>query len=188
MGKRISLGRIVAAGVIAVLAAIGPVQAVSAEPFLAGGQITDIDQGDIKAAGNSGRFVVRNREVEGTISGTVGGVAFVNQHFTFTFKTNVPIQTQSGNIQGTLTFGPYEAKVIAKSELGAIPCPAGAEPFCFTGADGNLYLPALLINGSVMFTEGAEGSGTVNAFVVPILNDQGHIIGVFAGGLTIQGE
>jgi hypothetical protein len=188
MGMRISLGRIVAASVIAVLAALGPVQAVSAETFLAGGRITTIDDGDTKAAGNSGRFIVRNRSVGGFISGFVGADHFAEEPFTFTFKTNVPIQTQSGNIQGTLSFGPYEAKVIAKSELGAIPCPAGAEPFCFTGADGNLYLPALLINGSVRFTEGAEGSGTVSAFVVPILDDQGHIIDVFAGGLTIQGE
>src|SRR5688572_27917703 len=98
MGQRISLGRIVAAGVIALLAALGPVQAVSAEPFLAGGRITTIDDGDIKAAGNSGRFIVRNRAVGGFLTGFVGTDAFVEEPFTFTFKTNVPIQTQSGNI------------------------------------------------------------------------------------------
>lgn len=193
MRERISLGGIVAAGVIAVLAAIGPVQAVSAEPFLAGGEITSIDDGDVKAAGNSGRFIVRNRHVGGTISGSIGGVVVDDEPFTFTFKTNVPIQTQSGNIQGTLSFGPYEAKIIAKSELGVtpVPCPADqAEMFdCIETQPGVFFFPGLLITGSVHFTEGADGMGTVNAFIIPIIDPAtGHILGVFMGGLTIQGE
>jgi hypothetical protein len=190
MSKRISLGRIVAVAVIAALAAIGTVQPVSAEPFLAGGPIEDIDKGDVKAAGKSSRFVVRNRNVSGTIHGTVGDTSFAGVHFTFMFKTNVPIQTQAGNIQGSLSFGSYEAKIIAKSELGVtpVPCPEGWEPWCVETEPGSYFLPGLLINGSVRFTEGAEGNGTVNAFVVPELSPDGHIIGVIAGGLTIQGE
>jgi hypothetical protein len=192
MSKRISLGRIVAAAVIAAVAAIGPVQAVSAEPFMAGGPITSIDDGDVRAAGNSGRFVVRNRHVGGTLSGFVGDVLFVNdpQPFTFTFKTNVPIQTQSGNVHGTLTFGPYEAKVAAQSELGVtpVPCPAGWEAWGVPGADGNLFLPGLLINGTVTFTDGAQGTGTVSGFVIPRLDAAGHIVGIVGGWLTIQGE
>jgi hypothetical protein len=193
MRERLSLGRIVAAGVIAMLAAIGPAQAVSAEPFMAGGELTSIDDGDVNAAGKSGRFIVRNRHVGGTISGSIGGVVFDDEPFTFTFKTNVPIQTQSGNIQGTLTFGEYEAKVIATSELGVtpVPCPADlAEMFgCIETQPGLFFFPGLLINGSVHFTEGAEGTGTVNAFIIPIIDPAtGHILGVFKGGLRIQGE
>lgn len=196
MCKRISLGRIMAAGVIAALAAIGPVQAVSAEPFQAGGEITSIDDGDVKAAGTSGRFVVRNRHVGGTISGVIGNTAItvegVAQPFTFTFKTNVPIQTQSGNIQGYLSFGNYEAKVIGTSAIGATPveCPVmyAAMFGCIETEPGVFFFPGLLITGSVRFTEGAEGSGTVNAFIIPKLNDVGHIVGIEAGGLRIQGE
>ena len=192
MCKRISLGRIMAAGVIAAVAAIGPVQAVSAEPFQAGGKITSIDDGDVKAAGTSGRFVVRNRHVGGTIAGFVGTTPItvdgVPQPFTFTFKTNVPIQTQSGNIQGHLSFGIYEAKVIAKSEIGVVPCPAGWEPWCMEIQTGTFVLPALLITGSVAFTEGAEGHGTVNGYIVPRLSEEGHILGVLDGGLMILGE
>jgi hypothetical protein len=192
MSTRISLGRVMAAGVIAVLAAIGPVQSVSAEPFFATGQITTIDDGDtlIKAAGSSGRFIVRNRDVGGLIAGSIAGIDFPAEPFTFTFKTNVPIQTQSGNIQGYLSFGPYEAKVLATSELGLTPLrceDTGMEKFCVQTPEG-LFFPGLLINGSVRFTEGAEGTGTVSAFVIPQLNEQGHIISVIAGGLTIQGE
>jgi hypothetical protein len=191
MNKRISFGRVVAAAAIAVLATIGPVTAVSAEPFAAGGQITSIDDGDVRAAGNSGRFVVRNRHVGGTLSGTVGGMVLVNEPFTFTFKTNVPIQTQSGNIQGTLTFADFEAKVIGRSALGVTPleCPAEvAERFgCIQTAPGVFFFPGLIITGTVRFTEGTEGSGIVSAFVIPIIDDQGHIVGVFAGGLSIEG-
>jgi hypothetical protein len=193
MSKRISLGRIVAASVIAAVAAIGPVQAVSAEPFRAGGEISTIDDGDVKAAGASGRFIVRNRHVGGTIAGVIGTTVIPADRpepFTFTFKTNVPIQTQSGNIQGRLEFGPYEAKVIGMSQLGVtpVPCPAGWEAWCVPGADSNLYLPGLLITGTATFTEGAEGGGTVSAFIVPKLTPEGHIDGIIAAGLTIVGE
>jgi hypothetical protein len=191
MCKRISLGRIVATGVVAALAALGPVQTVSAEWFLAGGEITSIDDGDVKAAGNSGRFVVRNRHVGGTISGIVGGgVQLDREPFTFTFKTNVPIQTQSGNIQGLLAFGAYEVKVTGRSELGVtpVPCPQGWEPWCIETQPGSFFLPGLLINGAVLFAEGAEGNGVVNAFIVPMLDPEGHIVGVLAAGLTIHGE
>ena len=196
MCKRISLGRIMAAAVIAALGAIGPVQAVSAEPFMAGGYITSIDDGDVKAAGTSGRFVVRNRHVGGTLSGVVGTtpieVAGVPQPFTFTFKTNVPIQTQSGNVQGYLSFGNYEAKVIGTSEIGATPveCQAVYATLfgCIETDPGRFFFPGLLITGSVRFTEGAEGSGTVNAFIIPKLDALGHIVGIEVAGLRIQGE
>ena len=190
MSKRISLGRIVTTAMIAALATISSVQAVSAEPFMAGGEISSIDDGDVKAAGNSGRFVVRNRHVGGTLSGVVGGLPFHGEPFTFAFKTNVPIQTQSGNIQGYLTFGDYEAKVIARSELGVtpVPCPQGWEPWCVEAQPGSFFLPGLLITGTAVFTGGTEGSGGVNAFIVPRLNPEGHIIGILAAGLQIQGE
>lgn len=191
MSKRMSLGRVVVTGVVAALAAIGPVQAVSAEPFMAGGEISSIDDGDVKAAGNSGRFVVRNRHVGGTISGVIGGgVPLDREPFTFTFKTNVPIQTQSGNIQGSLQFGPYEARVVGSSQLGVtpVPCPQGWEPWCVETQPGSFFLPGLLINGTVVFIDGAEGNGLVNAFIVPMLSPEGHIVGILAAGLTIQGE
>ena len=195
MSKRISLGRIMAVGVIATLAAIGPVQAVSAEPFMAGGYITSIDDGDVKAAGTSGRFVVRNRHVGGTISGVVGNTPInvdgVPQPFTFTFKTNVPIQSQSGNIQGSLAFGNYEAKVNGTSEIGATPVPCPPEYAAMFGCietGSGLFFPGLLITGSVRFTEGAEGTGTVNAFIIPKLDALGHIVGIEVAGLRIQGE
>jgi hypothetical protein len=186
-----SLGRAVATGVVAALAAIGPVQAVSAEPFMAGGEISSIDDGDVKAAGNSGRFVVRNRHVGGTISGMMAGGLYLDREpFTFTFKTNVPIQSQSGNIQGRLDFGPYGAKVNGRSELGVtpVPCPQGWEPWCVETQPGSFFLPGLLISGTVAFVDGTAGNGVVNAFIVPMLSPEGHIVGVLAAGLTIQGE
>ena len=196
MSKRISLGRMMAAGVIAAVAAIGPVQAVSAEPFMAGGYITSIDDGDVKAAGTSGRFVVRNRHVGGTISGVIGNTPIsvddVPQPFTFTFKTNVPIQSQSGNIQGSLAFGNYEAKVNGTSEIGATPveCPVIYAPMfgCIETESGVFFFPGLLIKGTVRFVEGSDGSGTVNAFIIPKLDALGHIVGIEVAGLTIQGE
>ncbi len=53
---------------------------------------------------------------------------------------------------------------------------------------GTFVLPALLITGSATFTEGAEGHGTVSAYIVPRLSPEGHILSVLDGGLMIQGQ
>ncbi|HEV2054504.1 MAG TPA: hypothetical protein VGV06_04930 [Methylomirabilota bacterium] len=39
------------------------------------------------------------------------------------------------------------------------------------------------------FTDGAQGHGTVDAWVIPIIDhNSGHIVGVFAGALLLQGN
>lgn len=201
MSKRFSMGRVMAAATIAAFAAFGSTQAV-ADDFALGGQITTIDDGNVKAAGKSGRFVVKNRHVGGTLSGFIGDTPLVNVPFTFTFGTNVPIMTQSGNIHGTLVIdnGAYNAKVAAKSAIGVTPapCPAAwaAVYGCIETAPGVFFFPGLLINGKLTLTNGdAQGHGTVDGYgsvdgwVIPIIDPAtGHIVGVFAGALSLQGS
>jgi hypothetical protein len=201
MTTRISMGRVVAAATMAALAAFGSSEAV-AEEFAAGGQITTIDDGNVKAAGNSGRFVVKNRHVGGTLSGFIGDTPLVNVPFTFTFGTNVPIMTQSGNIHGALVIddGAYEAKVAAQSKLGVTPapCPAAwaAMYGCIETSPGRFFFPGLLINGKLTITGGAaqghgtvDGYGSVDGWVIPVIDPAtGHIVGVFAGALSLQSK
>lgn len=50
-------------------------------PFLSSGKITAIDTGDVVPAGISGRFVVKERHVEGTLdNGDLGGSFLMTYH------------------------------------------------------------------------------------------------------------
>ncbi len=62
-------------------------------PFSVSGTILTIDAGDVKQAGQSGRFIVRDRHIMGTLTGSIegaGGIPFV-----ITYDSNVSIATQS---------------------------------------------------------------------------------------------
>jgi hypothetical protein len=141
------------AGLAIVLAiGLGPAHAVS--HFLLSGLIDSIDEGNVDAAGGSGRFVVKDRHVGGHLGGAIGDQLLTNVPFQFTFGTSVPLMTQSGNLHGRLE------------------CGGG-------------FLPGLLITGTVTFTKGTTGHGTVDAFIVPILDAGGHIIAAF-GQVTVK--
>ena len=173
------------AGLAIVLAiGLGPAHAVS--EFLLSGLIDSIDEGNVDAAGGSGRFVVKDRHVGGHLGGAIGDQLLTNVPFQFTFGTNVPLMTQSGNLHGRLEFAGYEARVAAKSELGLtpIPCEPGT-PGCVAVPGGGGFLPGLLITGTVTFTKGTTGHGTVDGFIVPIFDAGGHIIAAF-GQVTVK--
>lgn len=80
---------IAALGVISAPAVAGPFV-----PFSASGTILTIDTGDAIPAGQSGRFIVRDRHITGSLTGSLGGTTGVP--FTITYDSNVPIATQSG--------------------------------------------------------------------------------------------
>lgn len=152
------------------------------EPLVAAGSINSITEGDVSAAGKSGRFVVKAREVGGWIS--INGSDPLP--YTFTFGTNVPLTTQSGQIHGTLTAGPYEVKVHATSQIGLTPIPCAVAPPgtpCLSG-----FIPGLLLDGTFAFTSGALGQGMASAWLIPVLDAAGHIEGVFGGQVTLVGQ
>ena len=87
-------------------------------PFSASGTVLTIDTGDVTLAGQSGRFIVRNRQITGVFTGSISGP------FAITFDTNVPLVTQAGRIHGRLIAGVYEANVTLASSTGAtLPSP-----------------------------------------------------------------
>ena len=134
--------------------------------FEAAGIMLTIDEGDVSPAGVSGRFVVKERTITAFLEGNLNGIGV------FTYGTNVPIATQSGSFHGTLTIGDYEAKVRGKSALGMTP----------------IGFPGLLIDGTFAFTSGTQGRGELHAWLIPDLDDEGHVIGIIASGMTISGR
>lgn len=136
--------------------------------FSTQGSITSIDEGQVKPAGGSGRFVVSARSVGGDLYGPdlVGA-------YTLNFGTNVPITTQSGQFHGTLSVaGGYEAAVQGSTSLGLTP----------------IGYPGLLIDGTLTFTEGTQGHGQVSGWLIPNIDpNTGHIVGVLAGAVSVNG-
>lgn len=150
--------------------------AVGGVAFAPYGSYTDIDQGDVTAAGGSGRFIVKDRHLRGVFVGP----SLVGP-YELTFGTNVPLETQSGEIHGkavinTVT-GPVEANVQASSTPGVCELPL-------------LFgYPALLINGTYSFTSGAAGNGVLLACVTPDIDPlTGHILGLIAAEVELIGQ
>jgi len=143
-------------------------------PLLSQGAIITIDDGNVTDAGESGRWVVKEREVTGVFPGPglIGP-------FTFTYGSNVPILTQSGNIHGTLVVGAYKAKVRGTSSLMG-------GGFCLEPdpSDGVLVVPFVIlgVDGSFAFTAGTQGRGTFGAVVWANIDGAGHITGILPAG------
>lgn len=175
----------------AVVAALGfvsvPAFAGPPVPFSASGTILTIDTGDVRPAGQSGRFIVRDRQITGTFTGSIGGTAGVP--FVITYDSNVPIATQAGQIHAHLIAGVYDANVTMASSTGLtpVPCkdPDGAT--CIATPGGN-FVPGLLLNGRMNFLSGANGHGSVTGWLIPIVDAQGHIVSIAASQLTLLGQ
>jgi hypothetical protein len=176
---------------VGVLAALGftstPVSAGPHVPFSASGTILTIDDGDIKPAGHSGRFIVRDRHITGTLTGAIGGTTGVP--FVITYDANLPILTQAGRIHARLIAGVYEANGTLLSSPGAPPVeceiPDGAT--CIVTPAGN-FVPGILLNGRLNFLNGAKGKGNVTGWLIPILDEEGHVVSIVASQLNIIGQ
>lgn len=160
-----------------------PAFAVPPKPFSASGPIATIDDGDVKPAGVSGRFIVRERHITGTFAGAI------NADFTITYDANVPLATQSGPVHARMSVDSYVANMTIVSSLGPTPVPCGIPDgvTCIETPIGN-FVPGLLLNGSMNFLSCAQGTGTVSGWLIPILDAQGHIDSIAASLLTIAGQ
>jgi len=159
-----------------VLTTLVPAAALAAKPvpFIATGTISYISPGTVLPAGESGRYRVVERELGGTLSGDIGGE--VGTDFTMTYKANVELATQAGNLHGTLEAGPYVAKVNGK-----------IEPLEWLGPP--YASPALLtIEGHWTFINGARGQGDFEAWAIVILNELGHVVWIPDSSFTMTGK
>lgn len=131
-----------------------------------------IDTGDVAAAGLSGRFVVKDRTVTGVFAGDIHGP------FSFTFGSNVPLLTQSGQFHGTLTAGAYTAVVRGSSSLSGPPALAYIPGLQLPFLPPNIAVVIQLeLTGGFTFTDGAQGHGSLNGvFTVAIDPVEGHIL------------
>ncbi len=165
-----------------------PVLAEQKVPFIVTSTHTQdtpwsIDEGEVKPAGKSGRFIVRDRHVTGTFAGDISG------GFTISYDTNVPLATQSGPIHARMVAGVYEANITMASSVGPtpVPCDLPDGKTCIETPVGT-FVPGLLLNGRMNFLNGAKGKGNVSGWLIAILDEDGHITSILAGQLTIVGQ
>ena len=164
-----------------------PVLAGSKVPFSASGTILTIDTGRVKQAGGSECYIVKDRQVTGTLTGSIGGTTGVP--FVITFNAVVSIEDQSGQLRGRMVAGVYEANMTLASSTGPTPVecedPDGAT--CIVTPAGN-FVPGLLLNGKMKFLGGTEGQGTVTGWAIPVFDAQGHVVSIIASQLTLAGR
>ncbi len=139
--------------------------------FNAVGDITYITGGDVLPAGKSGRWRVIERELGGELYGDITGP------YALTYKANVELATQAGNLHGTLTTGQYSINVNGK-----------IEPLSFYGWYGPYPLYYLEINGNWTFTDGAQGNGDFIAYAVFIPDEYGHVLYILDSGFVMTGK
>jgi len=139
-------------------------------PFSASGTISGISSGDVSPAGDSGRWVVAEREITGTLDGTISG------EFIMTYKANVELQTQAGTLKGTLEVGSHILKVNGKvMPLEMVPTPFGE-------------LPKLTIRGGWNMVKGQQGTGVFEAWVIFIPTPDGHVGHIVDSAINLTGK
>lgn len=158
------------------LSLLYPTAALAAKPagFNTSGYLLNINTGDVFAAGESGRFVVVDRQVTGIF--TDGD--FSGQAFQFNYRANVWLDTQAGNLQGRIQVGDgYLLNVTAMSDGVQI-----------IGLNDDGYLAELTSSGTWAFLDGALGQGNfVNQTTVQLGPDL-HVIGIVGSMLTLTGN
>ncbi len=165
------------------LTTLTPATALAAKPvsFSASGEITGISGGTVLPAGKfgdtdsaSGRW----RVVERDLSGTFLPGEDISGDFTLTYKANVELATQAGNLHGTLVAGGNVLKVDGKiAPLGFV----WFEPF-------STYLPKLTISGRWTSIEGVQGNGDFSAWATFVPTPDGHVDFIVDSAIDLTGK
>ena len=158
------------------LVLVAPAPALAAKPvgFTASGIISEVLPGDIFPAGQSGRWVVDERQMSGIILGDING------EFTLTYSANVNLETQAGSFHGTIEVDSLLINVIGKSQLvgDSYPGPTIPTPFGPTSTT----VRALETTGSWAFISGSMGNGDYYGVTVVLIAAagllEGHILAI----------
>lgn len=174
MKKRILL---ISLALVLLFTMLAPAAALAAKPqtFQAAGVITYIEDTQVGdnafPAGNSSRWRVIDREIGGELLGDISG------SFVLTYKANVELATQAGNLHGVLETGEYSFRVNDKIQpLTMAPSPLGFD------------LPVLTLNGHWTLTDKGQGQGDFAAWVQFIPDEYGHVVMIVASSFEMDGK
>lgn len=157
------------------------------ELFVVNGSILTIDEGEVTQIGNSRWYLAKNRSIGGLIFGSIGGEE--GENYSYTFKAITHIIFQIGSIWGSINFGDYEAFAMAFSRIALIRVPNGdaVDPAKIIVTSIGTFALGMKFLGGLFFTEGAKGRASVSGWIIPELDDEGHIVSIIAGEMKASG-
>ena len=94
-----------------------------------------------------------------------------------TYKANVELATQAGNLHGTLETGDYTLSLNGK-----------IQPLEMVELYPGVYLPKLTIGGHWNLTSSGSGQGSYSAWVIFIPDEYGHVVSIIASSFVIDGK
>jgi hypothetical protein len=151
-----------------------PSVAMAAKPttqISATGAMISIDEGITRELGHSGKWLVKDRVINGAFSSGYFG----SEAFTITYGGVFDLATQAGSLVGKMEVGSTTLVITGKSD-----------PLTMVPVDG-YYLPCINISGHWTGLKGLNASGTFSAYMV-FVPDQGHIGYIVASEFTMTGK
>jgi hypothetical protein len=157
-----------------VLTMILPSAAMAARPatFSAQGYLSGIDTGNVRQLGNSGKWLVRDRTIQGEF--LAGG--FGNAPFSLKYNGVFDLATQAGNLVGTLRTGSSILLVVGE-----------VAPLTMVSV-GPYSLPMLSISGNWAGLSGVKANGSFQAYMVFVPDGEGHVVQVVDSGFIMSGK
>lgn len=163
------------------LVAMVPSPALAAKPvvFQADGNIDYISPGIVFEAGNSGRWIVAERQLSGVLAGDISG------DYTLTYRGTVEsVETQAGNFHGRLEVadGAYVINVVGSNESIQFQGMVEIYP--------GVWVPVLRITmgGNWAFLSGANGQGNFTGWAEFIPDAEGHVSMITDSSFSLTGQ
>jgi hypothetical protein len=140
--------------------------------FSAQGIMTGIDTGDVKPLGDTGRFLVKDRHIQGEFTGGDLGTA----SFVITYGGIFDLQTQAGFLTGKME---VDSKKIIIS--------GATKPLTLVDM-GGYYLPKLEICGLWSGAKGINAAGTFTAYMIFVPTPDGHVAYIVNSSFDMTGR
>jgi hypothetical protein len=159
-----------------VLVLMLPSVAMAAAPktsFNASGVMSGIDDGQVKELGNSGKWLVTDRHIQGQfLSGDLG----TSSAFTLTYGGVFKLADQSGELLGTLKANNDTFLITGK-----------VAPYVITDM-GGYQLPKLNISGHWNSVKGIKANGDFAAWMIFVPTADGHVAYIAASSFIMNGK
>lgn len=175
LGLSLVLAIVVMLLVPSVAMAASPTKPAPSQPssFTAEGVFSSIDTGNVKELGNSGKWLVKDRHIQGQfLSGDLGTSAF-----TITYGGVFDLATQQGNLAGKME---VDSNLIGITGTVAPLTMVYFEPYA-------TYLPKLTIGGQWTGLRGLHAHGSFKAWMIFIPDSEGHVLAIVDSSFAMTG-
>jgi len=140
------------------------------EEFAAEGVFTYIDEGDVEEIGDTGKWKVENRTLEGVFVSCTD--ENMGDSFVITYGGIFELATQEGKLKGILESGDVTMNISGYVE------PYEFDYYYEIEGYGTVPVYELAINGTWKYAEGGKGKGKFEATMDFIPTEDGHVYAV----------